>query len=647
MTIAGRYEEALDRSSGQSIPNLEVTVYGRGLAHTVGNKSSLFSDLALTTPLANPLPTGVAAHQPGIDVYGNMTFYAVAGDLYEAAATGFTTWLINVPPDGTAVAADAAGLAQEITDRVSGDALAVHLAGGEKITGSKQFTGLYYDTTGDGNGPDNGEPFFMKYSSATAQTRFQNIAAVIGISKGDNAHFYGTSSIVGYARDHATVDATNKGVLYALQGIAAPIVDRNNVPYDDVNALTVGNQGTAKGTDCIYVERNRADKVSNPTAYDWLTCFTSDAWADYFIRANGHYNIGLDFTSATFENAGATAIRLANNQRVAQKDSSGTVTEILKLDSGDVLALYANRLRVLNSGSILLNNNRTLLGRNAADSASVEMIKIDASDLVSIAGGKVVVNATTGNATIITNDAGMFGRTAAAASVSLIKVDSSDHVLIGQSGTVTLLQAATTAASSLRIPHGTAPTSPADGDTWTSTAGLFTQINGTTRTQADTAYVDAGLALKAPLASPTFTGAVLIADGTAAAPSLAFTSDNDGSGTGIYRSGANALSIATNGLLRFTIESNGDVTIADGKTIAVGTGNGTKIAGSTSQKLGFYGVTAIAQRNGAVQAAVVTTGSTSTTPFGYTTAAQADAIVTLVNELRAWAVAQGFIKGSA
>jgi hypothetical protein len=63
--------------------------------------------------------------------------------------------------------------------------------------------------------------------------------------------------------------------------------------------------------------------------------------------------------------------------------------------------------------------------------------------------------------------------------------------------------------------------------------------------------------------------------------------------------------------------------------------------------LGFYGVAPIAQRAGAAQAAVATTGSTQTTPFGYTTAAQADAIVTLVNELRAWAVVQGFIKGAA
>lgn len=47
------------------------------------------------------------------------------------------------------------------------------------------------------------------------------------------------------------------------------------------------------------------------------------------------------------------------------------------------------------------------------------------------------------------------------------------------------------------------------------------------------------------------------------------------------------------------------------------------------------------------QAAVVTTGATNSSPYGFATAGQANAIVTLVNALRAAAVARGDIKGSA
>lgn len=54
-----------------------------------------------------------------------------------------------------------------------------------------------------------------------------------------------------------------------------------------------------------------------------------------------------------------------------------------------------------------------------------------------------------------------------------------------QQGTPTAalhLPTSTTARASLCIPHGAAPTSPVDGDMWTTTAGLFVRINGVTKT---------------------------------------------------------------------------------------------------------------------------------------------------------------------
>jgi hypothetical protein len=46
-------------------------------------------------------------------------------------------------------------------------------------------------------------------------------------------------------------------------------------------------------------------------------------------------------------------------------------------------------------------------------------------------------------------------------------------------GTI-IAPASTTSVPSLRLPHGSAPTSPTDGDMWTTTAGLYVRINGTT-----------------------------------------------------------------------------------------------------------------------------------------------------------------------
>ncbi len=78
-----------------------------------------------------------------------------------------------------------------------------------------------------------------------------------------------------------------------------------------------------------------------------------------------------------------------------------------------------------------------------------------------------------------------------------------------------------------------------------------------------------------------------------------------------------------------------------------GNPDGNVLGQSAADLISFHNATPIAQRAGAAQAAVATTGSTTSTPYGYTTAAQADAIVTLLNELRAALVANGLIKGAA
>jgi hypothetical protein len=75
--------------------------------------------------------------------------------------------------------------------------------------------------------------------------------------------------------------------------------------------------------------------------------------------------------------------------------------------------------------------------------------------------------------------------------------------------------------------------------------------------------------------------------------------------------------------------------------------SGGMVVGATSAELvGFYGATPVAQRQSSAMPAIATTAvissSTSATCFGYTSA-QATGIITLVNELRAAAVALGLI----
>ncbi len=57
--------------------------------------------------------------------------------------------------------------------------------------------------------------------------------------------------------------------------------------------------------------------------------------------------------------------------------------------------------------------------------------------------------------------------------------------LVADGSTVTatvpiVAPAATTSIASVRMPHGAAPSVPTNGDWWTTTAGAFVQINGST-----------------------------------------------------------------------------------------------------------------------------------------------------------------------
>lgn len=75
--------------------------------------------------------------------------------------------------------------------------------------------------------------------------------------------------------------------------------------------------------------------------------------------------------------------------------------------------------------------------------------------------------------------------------------------------------------------------------------------------------------------------------------------------------------------------------------------DGYQIGRSADSLVGFYGKTPAAQRSGSAQAAVGTAASTKTSPAGFATKTQADAIVTLLNEIRSVLVGVGLMKGSA
>ncbi len=80
------------------------------------------------------------------------------------------------------------------------------------------------------------------------------------------------------------------------------------------------------------------------------------------------------------------------------------------------------------------------------------------------------------------------------------------------------------------------------------------------------------------------------------------------------------------------------------KQLSDGNPDGTVLGQSPSDLIAFYNATPVPQRSGAAQAAIDTTAPTNATPYGFSQA-QAQAIITLLNEIRATLAGVGLMKG--
>jgi hypothetical protein len=216
-------------------------------------------------------------------------------------------------------------------------------------------------------------------------------------------------------------------------------------------------------------------------------------------------------------------------------------------------------------------------------------------------------------------------------------------------------------------------------------AGSFRKADGTVvsyagaasqaMTASATNYVyltDAGVLTVVTTGFPAATSIVRLAVVTAGASTIAaiadaripwisfggtppFLASGGGTVTGAVTISAGGLTVSAGGI---TV-SAGTVSWADAVNLALGTGTGSKIGTAAAQKLGFWGVTPIAQPSGAAQAALTnSTGGTagsSLAAVGATNSGDVSATInnnfasawTLLDAIRTALVAAGLIKGSA
>jgi len=224
----------------------------------------------------------------------------------------------------------------------------------------------------------------------------------------------------------------------------------------------------------------------------YLSPTTAGGWTTTKPSAPNHM-VFIGTITHAHQNQGAIQLRIANG------------FEIEELHNVSIGATPAN-------GDVLTYELSTGLWKNQAPAGgsstwgSITGTLSSQTDLNTALGLKAPLAspALTGNVTITTNST--------SPALSIVQDGTGDIVqfkdvtsdttysFIDQNGKVNTI-ASTTTNAGFSIPHGTGPSSPVNGDVWSTSSGLFARINSATQQFA-------------PLASPAFTGTPSLPTGT-------------------------------------------------------------------------------------------------------------------------------------
>lgn len=218
--------------------------------------------------------------------------------------------------------------------------------------------------------------------------------------------------------------------------------------------------------------------------------------------------IGAGYIAIGTTPATVGAARLENNQAVYGRNNGNTGNRaLLYYSAADIVTINESggtTTRIFGSGLVLGDTNPAASGqvrlqnnaggiriRNSANSGDVQALDVDASDIIQLAAS--------GQAIVISGNVGMASATkiTTAASAS------------GQAG--------------LGLPHGAAPSSPVNGDLWTTTSGVFARINGATQgpfSSSGAAHIEAKSAASdgTGLGTQTWTSAFGVTPAVVASP---------------------------------------------------------------------------------------------------------------------------------
>jgi hypothetical protein len=212
--------------------------------------------------------------------------------------------------------------------------------------------------------------------------------------------------------------------------------------------------------------------------YTWSAPMSSNS-----VQVNST-SISLNGSSSiTLGSTGVITFGDTTQQTTAYPGSSGF---LLKADNLSGLASTSTARTNLGLGTMATETAADYSTTTVANGLYYPLSSNPSSYLVAadIAGKANSANAAlTGNVTITTNSTGaaLFIEQSGTGNILTLHDQASDttFVAIDQNGKINTIPS-TTANAGFNLPHGSGPTSPVNGDIWTTTSGFFARVNGGT-----------------------------------------------------------------------------------------------------------------------------------------------------------------------
>lgn len=402
----------------------------------------------------------------------------------------------------------------------------------------------YYTPAGGGNVSNSGTPVAGQAAEWTSATVIQGVTVT-----GSGSYVKATSpTLVTPALGAATATSINGNTFttgtYTLTGTAAKTLTFTN-------SLTLsGTDGTTMTFPTTSATLARTDAANTFTGTQTVGALVATTLNGNTFTTGTYTLTGTAGKTLTFNNsitlAGTDATVMTfptTTATIARTDAAQTFTGVQTMTSPAFTTSVTT-----GSTSFTAFAGATTLMTIGGTGASASSFFPSTLETTSSTTGAI---RTSGG--ISAAKSGWFGVDLTVAGKSGFGLGSGNSTFVG-------IAAGTTSASSLRMAHGVAPTSPVNGDFWTTTAGLFGRINGAT-----VAY-GAGSGTVTVVSAGSLTSTALVTGGgttTLQTPAATATMDSSGniSTPGSVTTGAGGSVAGTVGLGQGTLPSVGTTSV--------------------------------------------------------------------------------------